>query len=570
MAYLVRRLLENTSNESFLRKNFVEGAPFEELIAPPAPTIPQEEETLAAGFKNEAAMDFAGPAVRESFEAALVRAEEKTGGYTPLIIDGREVETAKTILSVNPAAPQQIIGKAASATPKEADQAVAAARAAWPAWRDTPAAERAALLFRAADRLQRDRIDLAALQVLEVGKNRPEADADVCEAIDFLRYYGSEMLRLGQPKRLGRYPGELNHYHYLPRGVGVVIAPWNFPLAIATGMTAAGIVSGNCVILKPSSNAPVTAARLVSALREAGLPPGVLQFLPGPGESLGHHLVSHPGIDFIAFTGSKEVGLSIIRKAAVTAPGQRNVKAVIAEMGGKNAVIVDESTDLDEAVRGVLTSAVGYQGQKCSACSRVIVLEKILARFRRRLVEAARGLRIGPPRTGGYEMGPVIDEAAREKILRYIEIGKEEGELLFLGSVPDREGFYVPPALFGEIRPGHRLFREEIFGPVLSIIEAADFDTALKLANDSEYALTGGLFSRSPVNIDRARREFLVGNLYINRGITGALVGRQPFGGARMSGVGSKAGGPDYLLQFMVPRTISENTLRRGFAPPED
>ncbi len=569
MAYLVRRLLENTSNESFLRKNFVEGIPFEELIAPPAPPAKEAGESPPAGFRNEPTADFADPSVGGTFVAAFDRIAHDLGRFYPLIIDGGEVETKKSISSVNPAEPDQIIGKTASAAPAEGDRAVIAARKAWQSWRAVPPEERAALLFRAAARLRKDRFDLAALQVLEVGKNWAEADADVCEAIDFLLYYGSEMMRLGPPRRLARYPGELNHYHYLPRGVGVVIAPWNFPLAIATGMTAAGIVSGNCVLLKPSSNAPVTAARLVAAFRDAGLSPGVLQFLPGPGEELGNHLVSHPDIDFIAFTGSREVGLSIVRQAGITQRGQRNVKAVIAEMGGKNAVIVDESADLDEAVRGVMTSAFAYQGQKCSACSRVIVVEKILDRFCRRLVEAAKDLRIGPPRKPGFELGPVIDLTAQEKILRYIEIGKEEGELLFLGTAPSG-GFYVPPAIFGKIDSGHRLFREEIFGPVLSVVEAPDFDSALQLANDSEYALTGGLYSRSPVNIDRVRHEFQVGNLYINHGITGALVGRQPFGGAGMSGVGSKAGGPDYLRQFMVPRTICENTLRRGFAPPED
>ncbi len=570
MAYFVRRLLENTSNESFLRKNFVEGVSFSELIAPPlAAAISPDQEAEKDLFYNEPDADFTDPESRDKMALALEKVHGELGRDYPLVLDGKEVRTDERIVSKNPADPSETVGTVASGRREHADQAVDVARKAWEAWQRVPPQGRAEYLFNAAKWIRERRFDLAALEIYEVGKNWREADADVCEAIDFLNYYGREMLRLGRPRKLSHYPGELNHYHYTPRGIGVVISPWNFPLAIAAGMATAGISAGNCVIFKPASNSPVTGAWMVQAFRETGLPEGVLQFLPGSGSEVGSHLVSHRGIDFVAFTGSREVGLGIVKQAGVTHAGQRNVKQVIAEMGGKNAVIVDESADLDEAVHGVTASAFGFQGQKCSACSRVIVVKDVALTFIHRLVESARSLRIGPPRDPANVMGPVIDEKALQKILGYIEIGKKEGDLVFLGEAPSG-GYYVPPAIFTGIQPSDRLFREEIFGPVLSIIEAKDLDEAIAFAKDSEYALTGGLFSRSPANIQRVRDEFHVGNLYINRGITGALVGRQPFGGARMSGVGSKAGGPDYLTQFMIPRTVCENTLRRGFAPPEE
>ncbi len=567
MAYLVRRLLENTSNESFLRKNFVEAIPFEELMAPPVPPETPAEEPEDT-FRNEPHADFSDASQREQFADAVAQVEDLLGATYPLVIGDREVSTPEHILSMNPAAPDAVVGRVSAGEGKHADEAVAAARAAWETWRHVPAAARASHLFRAAQAIQKRRFEFAALQVFEVGKNWPEADADVCEAIDFLNYYGREVIRLGGHRRLSHYPGELNLYHPVPRGVGVVLSPWNFPLAIAAGMTSAGLAAGNCIILKPSSNAPVTAAWLVETLRDAGIPDGVIQFLPGPGATIGNRLISHPGVDLIAFTGSREVGLGIVKRAAETHPGQRHVKQVIAEMGGKNAIIIDESADLDEAVRGVVASAFGFQGQKCSACSRAIVLRSVADTFVRRLVEATRSLRMGPPKDPAHQLGPVVDARAKEKIEAYIRIGTEEGSPVFIGEAP-ASGFYVPCAIFADIRPSHRLFREEIFGPVLAITEARDLSEALALANDSEYGLTGGLFSRSPAAIRRVQRELDVGNLYINRGITGALVNRQPFGGARMSGIGSKAGGPDYLQQFMIPRSICENTLRRGFAPAD-
>ena len=415
-------------------------------------------------------------------------------------------------------------------------------------------------------------MELSALMTLEAGKTRREANGDVDEAIDFLEYYGREMLRLGTPRRMGHAPGEHNVYFYQPRGVALVIAPWNFPLAILTGMTSAALVAGDPVIVKPAGPTPVIAAHMVRLLEEAGAPPGIVNFLPSPGGEVGDFLVRHPGVDLIAFTGSMEVGLRIISQAAQN-PAD-GVKKVIAEMGGKNAIIVDADADLDLAVSEVIVSAFHYQGQKCSAASRVIVLEAAYDEFVRRLVEAARSLVVGPPEDPGTRVGPVITADARAKIEEYIEVGRREATLAVAVEPPEGGwpggGFFVAPHVFIDVRPDAVIAQEEIFGPVVAVMKAADLDEALAIANGVRYALTGGLISRSPATIERVRREFRVGNLYINRGITGALVERQPFGGFKMSGVGSKAGGPDYLLQFLEPRVITENTMRRGFAPPDD
>jgi RHH-type proline utilization regulon transcriptional repressor/proline dehydrogenase/delta 1-pyrroline-5-carboxylate dehydrogenase len=367
---------------------------------------------------------------------------------------------------------------------------------------------------------------------------------------------------------MAHVPGELNHLFYQPRGVGVVIAPWNFPLAIPTGMVSAALVAGNAVLFKPAMPASVIGLRLVEILREAGVPPEVIAYLPCKGSTVGAYLVEHEKVDFLAFTGSKEVGLNMVEKAAFTKPGQKSVKKVIAEMGGKNAIIVDSDADLDEAVRGVIYSAFGFAGQKCSACSRVIVLPENYDRFVKRLIEAAGSIVVGDPTDPRSFLGPVIDEAAQKSILEYVAIGEREGETLLKQDVP-AEGYFVGPTIIEIKNPKARIAQEEIFGPILAVLKARDFDQALEIANDTAFALTGGLFSRSPENIARARQEYRVGNLYINRGCTGALVARHPFGGFKMSGVGSKAGGPDYLLQFMEPRSVSENTLRRGFAPEE-
>ncbi len=566
MAYLVRRLLENTSNVSFLREFFAEGKQFAEIIRPPEVPSGAPKESKSGGFANEPGQDFSKAVNREKMRQALAESKKGFGRKYPLLIGGKEVNTEQEIASLNPAEPREVVGIVCSAGRGEADRAIAEALKASTVWRNTLPEVRAGYLFKAAEELRKRREELAALEVYETGKTWRDADGDVTEAIDYLEYYGREMVRLGGTFHPADYPGEMNDYFYEPRGTGVVISPWNFPLAIPAGMVSAGIVTGNCVIFKPSGLSPVTGWQLVEAFRNAGLPPGVLQFLPGPGHEVGEYLVAHESIDFIAFTGSKDVGLTIVTLAAGTKPGQHNVKKVIAEMGGKNAIIVDETAEPDETVKGILESALGYQGQKCSACSRAVVIEEIYEEFLARLKAAMESIRIGPPDDPGTFMGPVIDEGAVKKIRRYIESGKSNAAP-FLERKADGNGYFFGPVIFRDVAPSSAIAQEEIFGPVLSVIKAKNIDEAIAIANGTPYALTGGLFSRSPKNIRKVREEFRVGNLYINRKITGALVGRQPFGGFGMSGVGSKAGGPDYLLQFMNPRSISENTMRRGFAP---
>ncbi|MFQ3592041.1 MAG: L-glutamate gamma-semialdehyde dehydrogenase, partial [Gemmataceae bacterium] len=439
---------------------------------------------------------------------------------------------------------------------------------AFAAWRDTPAEQRAELLQKAATILRRRRFELAAWQILECGKQWREADADLAEGIDFCEYYAQEMRRLALP-RWRKVPGEDNQYFYEPRGVSVVIAPWNFPLAILCGMTAAALVTGNTVIMKPAEQSSVMAAKLMEVFLEAGIPPEVLSFLPGIGEEIGPTLVQSPDTALIAFTGSLKVGLLINEQASHTPPGQHHVKRVIAEMGGKNAIILDDDADLDEAIDGVVESAFGYQGQKCSACSRLLVPQSKHDAFVERLVQATKSRTIGPAEDPGFFMGPVIDEEAFNRLRSVTERGQTDAKLAYAGEVSHLvdQGYYIAPHIFTEVKPESFLAQEEFFGPILSVIRYRDLNHALEIANGVPYALTGGLYSRSPANIARVKREFRVGNLYINRKITGALVDRQPFGGFKLSGIGSKAGGPDYLLQFLLPRSITENTLRRGFAP---
>jgi RHH-type transcriptional regulator, proline utilization regulon repressor / proline dehydrogenase / delta 1-pyrroline-5-carboxylate dehydrogenase len=578
MAYLVRRLLENTANESFLRRSFLEEVPKEELLRNPLellkahPTVPEHppeapEYGDKGPFRNEPHWDWTLAEPRERFPEALLKVRKGFPMKVPLVIGGREIETETHIHSLNPNSADEAVGLVASPGLKEAQKAVEAAKAALTLWREVSPGERSEVLFRAAAAARKMRFDLAALQVFEVGKAWAEADADVCEAIDFLEYYGREMIRLGRPRRLGDVPGEVSHLFYEPRGVAVVIAPWNFPLAISMGMTSAAIVTGNTVIYKPASQSPVIGSMVERVFREAKLPAGVLNFLPGPGEVIGDFLVTHPEVALIAFTGSKAVGLHILELAAKTGEESLAVKQVIAEMGGKNAIIVDADADLDEAVGQIIRSAFGYQGQKCSACSRLIVLEENYDRLLERLTAAAESLPLGPVEDPKNFMGAVIEPAARRKILDYVEIGKKEGNLHLERGPSEPSGHFVPLTIFTEIRPEHRLAREEIFGPVLAVLKVKTFDEAIEVANSTPYALTGGVFSRSPENIAKARKGFRTGNLYINRGCTGAIVGRHPFGGFKMSGIGSKAGGPDYLLQFMVPRNVVENTLRKGFVP---
>ncbi|MBM4121399.1 MAG: aldehyde dehydrogenase family protein [Nitrospira sp.] len=581
MAYLVRRLLENTSNESFLRKEYVESTPLDLLLAPPRISPAESVQSLPGGidqeplgqpgqtkrFVNEPHADFSKASARTAMVRAIISARAQLGRRFHYQSPSGLIPSGHEIISRNPSKPDEIVGVIPGYALSGVDGAVRAALAQFSDWSMVPPAQRADIMVRAASVMRSRRFELAAWEILETGKPWREADADVAEAIDFLEFYARDVKRLTLPQRLGQEPGELNHLLYMPRGLTAVIAPWNFPLAIPTGMVAAALVTGNVVLFKPSERSPVMGWLLVEVLKEAGLPDGVLQFLPG-GPDLGRALVVRPEAAMIAFTGSKEAGLQILAQAARVEPGQRAVKHVIAEMGGKNAIIVDETADLDEAVVGVAASLTGYQGQKCSACSRAIVHESVHDLFLQRLADAVMSLRIGSPEDPGTQMGPMIDERARDKVRNYIEIGKREGRLILERQVSG-EGFFIGPALFAEVQAHHRLAQEEIFGPVLAVMRASDFAEAIRLANDSPYALTGGVYSRSPVNIERARHEFDVGNLYINRPITGALVGRQPFGGHRLSGVGTKAGGDDYVAQFMVKKVVSENTLRRGFAPAD-
>ncbi len=567
MAYLIRRLLENTANSSFLRQN-LEQRPIEELVAPPQP---EEHDSLQPAnlqpFANAADTDYAEINQRQAAKEALAQVQQSLGKtYLPLI-NGEYVQTLDTIDSVNPSKPQEVIGVVGQISVEQAAEAMEAAKEAFPSWQQTPVTERAAILRQAAQLMEQRRHELSAWVSLEVGKILPQADAEVSEAIDFCRYYAEEMERLDQGYEYD-LAGETNRYFYQPRGIAVVISPWNFPIAIATGMAVAALVTGNCTLLKPAAPSSVIAAKITEILVEAGIPPGVFQYVPGKGSTVGDYLVKHPDTHLIAFTGSQEVGCRIYADAAVLQPGQKHLKRVIAEMGGKNAVIVDESADLDQAVAGIVQSAFGYTGQKCSACSRVIVLESVYDSFLSRLVEATRSLNIGKAEDPSTQIGPVVDDKARQGILAYIAKGKEEAEVALEVDVPD-EGYFVSPTIFTKVDPDATIAQEEIFGPVVAVIKVESFAAALDVANGTNYALTGGLYSRTPSHIDRANKEFAVGNLYINRNTTGAIVSRQPFGGFKLSGVGSKAGGPDYLLQFLEPRTVTENVQRQGFAPIE-
>lgn len=560
MAYLVRRLLENTSNQSWLKAGFLDNADATTLLASPhrhfdcdpgiarvenAPELHTLSDSVAGvgdgrPFFTEPARDFA----RRDERAAYARAIEQA-----------------TVPCV-----------ASDATADDADRGISTATAALPGWRDTPVRVRSAMLVKAAAIMRRRRDELAGIVIRESGKPWREADAEVCEAIDFCEFYAREAVAVCEPQRLGRFIGEIDEIVHEPRGVAVVISPWNFPLAICTGMTVAALVCGNTCVVKPAEQTPGIAKVMHEILLEAGCPPGACVLLPGPGETVGARLVRDPRTALIAFTGSKAVGLDILQAAGITPAGQHHIKKVVCEMGGKNAVIVDGSADLDEAVLAVRQSAFGFSGQKCSACSRVIVVEAAYDTFLRRIVESTRSLVVGDPRLPGTDVGPVIDRAAQRKIREYIEVGRSEGQVEVELAVPTgleaSVGLpFVGPVVISGIEPHHRLAQEEIFGPVLVVIKVRDFDAALTVANGTEYRLTGGVFSRKPSHLQRAKHGFRVGNLYLNRGITGALVGRQPFGGSGLSGVGTKAGGRGYLLNFVEPRVITENAMRRGFAP---
>ncbi|MEH1822312.1 MAG: L-glutamate gamma-semialdehyde dehydrogenase [Nostoc sp.] len=566
MAYLIRRLLENTANSSFLRQN-LENRPIEELLAPPIVKEEKNSLTPNSHFLGAADTDYAEEEVRTKTAQAFQNVRQQLGKtYLPLI-NGEYVNTPEFVDSLNPSKFSEVIGKVGLISVEQAQQAMQAAKAAFPGWKKTPAKQRADILRKAGDLLELRRAEFSAWIVLEVGKPVKEADGEVSEAIDFCRYYADEIERLDEGVNYD-IPGETNRYIYQPRGIAVVISPWNFPLAIACGMTVAALVSGNCTLLKPAETSSVIAAKFTEILVDAGFPKGVFQYVPGKGSQVGAYLVNHPDTHVIAFTGSQEVGCRIYAEAATLKPGQKHMKRVIAEMGGKNAIIVDESADLDQAVVGVVQSAFGYSGQKCSAASRVIVLQPIYDAFVQRLVEATKSLNIGEAELPSTQVGPVIDANARDRIREYIEKGKAEAQLALELPSPE-QGYFIGPVIFSEVSPNAVISQQEIFGPVLAVIRVKDFQEALTVANGTNFALTGGLYSRTPSHIQQAQEEFEVGNLYINRNITGAIVGRQPFGGFKLSGVGSKAGGPDYLLQFLEPRAVTENIQRQGFAPIE-
>jgi RHH-type proline utilization regulon transcriptional repressor/proline dehydrogenase/delta 1-pyrroline-5-carboxylate dehydrogenase len=520
-------------------------------------------------FKNEPFTDFTIAANRDAFRQSLEETNRRivSGGLrAEPLIEGRLVSGRSTIPSVDPAAPHVTIGPVALGETADADRAMASLKAGFPAWSRTPFTERCAIIRAIGEKMRHERLSLATLIVREAGKPWKEADADVAEAIDFCDYYAAEMLTLGPPRLTQKLPGENNHYYHVGRGVVVVISPWNFPLAIACGMTVAALVTGNTAVLKPAEQTSLIAAEFARIVLAAGVPPNAFAFLPGAGEVVGRHLVAHPDTAMICFTGSKSVGLEILKSAATIQPGQEGLKRVVAELSGKNAVIVDEDADLDEAIKGVLYSAFGFSGQKCSACSRCIIVGDAYEPFMERLVAAAADLIIGPPSDSATLIGPVIDAESQDRIMQLIGRIESSTKLAFKGQIP-AEGFFVPPTIFRDVDTASPVWREEVFGPVVGCCRARDFAHALELANDSVYALTGGIFSRSPTNIECAVNAFRVGNLYINRGCTGAMVGRQPFGGFKMSGIGAQAGGPDYLPQFLQTRTVCENTMRRGFAP---
>jgi 1-pyrroline-5-carboxylate dehydrogenase len=518
-------------------------------------------------FRNEAATDFTNPENARRMREALAKVRAELGREYDMVIGDRLIKTQSKIKTINPARPDQVVGVFQSAGREHVEPAIQAAAAAFESWKRTTAEERASLLHRVACILRERKFEFCAWMVYEVGKNWAEADADVAETIDFAEFYAREALRLSETKTPAQLPGEDDRLMYIPLGVAAVIPPWNFPCAIMGGMTMASIVCGNTVVLKPSHDSPAIAAKFFEALAEAGMPDGVVNFCPGSGSSFGAGLVEHPQTRYIAFTGSKEVGLDINQRAAAQRPGQKWIKRTILEMGGKDSIIVADDANMDAAVEGVALSAFGFQGQKCSACSRAIIDEKIYDVFLERLKDRVNRISVGDP-AENKPMGPVISEGAMKSILSYIEIGKKEGRLINGGGPASDagDGYYIQPTVFADLSPTARIAQEEIFGPVLALIKSRNYDEALQIANNTEFGLTGAVYSTSREKLERARHEFHAGNLYLNRKCTGAMVGAHPFGGFNMSGTDSKAGGPDYLQLFMQAKSVAE---KLGDAPPE-
>lgn len=585
MAYLVRRLLENSSGQSILDIGLSRQQPIN-LDKPEfssrsitGHSTTQNNTAINSSikktpFRNQALHRFCQQPERHSFQQAIYYCQSQLGKTYPLIIGGQEYFSDETINSINPAKPDEIIGSVSAANEHFADLAIDCAKQAHHNWSRRSFSDRANWLRIIANKLNKRRDEFSAWQVLEAGKNWREADADVCEAIDFLNYYAEQAETFECPVA-AQSSGELNIIRYHSRGVSLVIPPWNFPLAIMVGMLSATIVTGNTAIVKPSSQTPVIAARFIELIHQCGLPEGVVNLVTGSGSKIGDYLARHKDIHIIAFTGSMAVGTGLITIGAQVSPGQTHIKRVIAEMGGKNAIIIDDDADLDVAVTGTVSSAFGFQGQKCSAASRVIVLDHIYDAFLERLIETSKSITMGSPLNPENTMGPVISQQAQTSILQAIEQAKHEATLVLGDSVSTlsaayEAGFYVSPTIFTNVKPDSTLAQKEIFGPVLAVMRASNFEQAIKIANHSSYALTGGVYSRNPFNLNWAKNEFNVGNLYLNRKITGALVSRQPFGGYKLSGTGYKAGGDKYLLQFMDLSCITENTMRRGFSPEEN
>jgi len=509
-------------------------------------------------FTNEPLSDFSVPANLTAYREALAQVRQQLGRHWPLLIGGEKIDTGQRLASLNPAKPSEIVGTVAAAAPRHVDLALEAAWQAFPAWAGRPAEDRAAILVKLAASMRRRKLELAAWETLEASKNWGEAEADVAEAIDFCEYYARQALEFAKPLPIFPYPGEINQSWLQPLGVGVVLPPWNFPLAILVGMAIGPVAAGNTVVVKPSSYTPLMGAIFVELAESAGLPFGVINFLPGLGSEVGDYLVDHVRTRFINFTGSREVGVRIMARAAQIHPGQEWLKRVYTELGGKDAVVIDETADLDAAVEAVIKSAFGFQGQKCSAASRLIVVAGVYETVLERLVAGVKDIKVGPAEEN-YPVGAVISETQHKMILSEIEPGKGEGRLVCGGRAIERDdGYYIEPTVFADVPPAARLAQREIFGPVLAVIKAANFDEAVSIFNGTEYGLTGGLFSRSRERLERAKQEFNVGNLYLNRKITGALVGVQPFGGFKMSGSNAKAGGPDYLRLFLEMKTVSE------------
>ncbi|HAL57801.1 MAG TPA: L-glutamate gamma-semialdehyde dehydrogenase [Bacteroidetes bacterium] len=510
-------------------------------------------------FKNEPLTDFSKPAHRKAMERALENVKSMLGKEYPIVIGGEELTSPDKLNSYNPSRPSEIVGVFQKADVGLASKAIETAAQTFEGWKSVDPKKRAGYLFKAARLMRKRKHEFSAVMVYEVGKTWPEADADTAEAIDFMEFYAREMLRYAAPQPVTKIPGEKNELQYVPLGVGVVVPPWNFALAILTGMVSAAVVAGNAVVLKPSSDSPLTGWMYFNLMREVGLPPGVINFVSGPGGTVGDTLVAHPKTRFVSFTGSKEVGIHIYELAAKVQPGQRWLKRVVAEMGGKDSIVIDDQTDLDAAAQATVASAFGFQGQKCSAASRAIVVEKVYDKFLEKIKAKVETLSVGASDRSTNYMGPVINQGSQRKILSYVEKGIQEGgRLIAGGGKADGEGYFVQPTVIADVDPKATIAQEEIFGPVLAVIKARDFDHALEIANNTEFGLTGGVWTKNRKKIEKAKQVFHVGNFYVNRKITGALVGVHPFGGFNMSGTDSKAGGRDYLLLFMQAKSISE------------